>query len=228
MEPYRTISPVSDPHFQPLDEPHFDEEATQVAKRVVPLSGGSIPAVQVRRPSRAPVLTLAVVLIAAIAGLICGMVIAGRKSGNQPRANQQQPQTITPDTSVVISKAEEPAASASETRNVPPKTEQALVVTKNAGRVQPEASPEPAGRSKPAVETSNPSPRPPVVHEKNAGERDASESRDYNPDWITRREERRARRTQQRAEDNNEDFPGTVRRQKRQIDRIKDIFLGEP
>jgi hypothetical protein len=156
------------------------------------------------------------------------MVIAGRKSGSQPRANQQQPQSSTPDTSAVISKAEEPAASASDTRNVPPKTEQALVVTKNAARVQPEASPEPAGRSAPAVETTNPSPRPPVVHEKNAGEKDASETQEIDQDRMARREERRARRTQQRADDSDNDFPGAVRRQRRQIDRIKDIFLGEP
>jgi hypothetical protein len=222
-----------------VQEPHFDEEATLTAKRVVPLSAA--PSVELRgaRSGRWPVLTLlAVVITAGAVGLIGGMSIAGYRFIKQSSPGATQPEQVNGNGQDVAtqSETEVPAPSPqAEVRNVPPKATQAVVVTREAERAEPapksEVSPTPPQIERPKQNESQ-SRRtitPPATHESDEVKKDRSDgtqgAADQSLEWT---QMRRERRRHARETGNPENDPRAAQRGERRIDRIRDIFMGPP
>jgi hypothetical protein len=221
-----------------VQEPHFDEEATLTAKRVVPLSAA--PSVELRgaRSGRWPVLTLvAIVITAGTVGLIGGMSIAGYRfiKQNSPEANRPEQVNGNGQDVAAQSETEVPAPSPqAEVRNVPPKATQAVVVTREAERAEPapksETSPTPPQIETPKQNESQsrrsiPSPathKRDEVKDRSDGTQGAA---DQSSEWT---QMRRERRRHAREASNPESDPRAAQRGERRIDRIRDIFMGPP
>jgi hypothetical protein len=221
----------------PVEEAHFDEEATLLARRVVPISGahspsiGLSPARRTRRLGIPLLLAIAIIVGATVIGLVGGLMIAGRRHPNEnatPVAAAEPASAEAPDT--LAAKDQSPAVNvqrkedvtnlpANTDRVVPTKEQKPLVVTTMPARTEP------------AGETANRQADRPAMHRKvktrtedrQVEDRRDDSSGDVDERKATRREERRQRRVKDGDLGNRE-----IRHAGREIDRIRDIFLGTP
>jgi cytoskeletal protein RodZ len=228
----------SDGSAIPVEEPHFDEEATLLARRVVPISGANSPSIGLSPTRRnrpfgiSPLFAVTVIVGALVVGLIGGLMITrNRKPANENTApiataepvsadatNTDAPNTLaTKDQSpaVNVQRKEDVASStANPDRVVPVKEQKPLVVTKAPVRPEPASEPVAQQVERPAMH-----PRVKVKTE----DRRVDENGDVDERNATRREERRQRRVR-----DGELGDRQIRRTGREIDRIRDIFLGTP
>jgi hypothetical protein len=227
-----------------LVTPRFDEVESQVARPVVPLAGR--PAAPVARARRRQ-WPIALVLISALAGGAVSLLAfrlyqqRQQQQGSQAVASQVDGQTPATDAGQSSAVAPEGVAATSEQAQSPvvfeefdPAKEGGMVVS-DAAPSRPQATVEAAAAAsdarpkdeardepKPAPRAAEPKPRlvETVAAPRQAEARQEQVLRDDrradDDDFIDRRRERRRQRREER------------RGQRRNIDRIKDIFEGAP
>jgi hypothetical protein len=222
----------SDGSAFPVEEPHFDEEATLLARRVVPISGAQSPSIGLSPTRRShpfgisPLIVVAVIVGAAVIGLVGGLMIAGRRHPNEnatPVATTEPAPAEAPGTlaakdqspAVNVQRKEDDTTSpANPDRVVPTKEQKPLVVTTVPARTEPAGETAIRQAERPAMH--------PKVKTRTEDRRDDG-SRDVDERKATPREERRQRRVKDGYQGDRE-----IRRAGREIDRIRDIFLGTP
>ncbi|MDQ1612201.1 MAG: hypothetical protein QOG00_2132 [Pyrinomonadaceae bacterium] len=229
-----------------LVTPRFDEVEAQVARPVVPLAGR--PAARSGRRRQWPI---ALVLISALAGGVVSLfafrlyqqrqqqgsqVVASEDNGRTPASADaaqsseaapegvaetgEQAQSQSPVVFEEFDPAKEGGAISDAAPSRPKATVEAAANTTSAARPKDEAKEEP----RPAPRAAEPKPRlvetisPPRQVEARQVEVQRNDRRadDDDEDFIDRRRERRRQRREER------------RGQRRNIDRIKDIFEGAP
>lgn len=221
----------SDGSASPVEEPHFDEEATLLARRVVPISATQSPSIGLSTSRRnypfgiSPLIAVAVIVGAAVIGLAGGLMIAGRRHPNEnasPVATAEPASAESPATlaakdqspAVNVQRKEDITNSSTNPDGVVPTKEQKPLVTTVSSRTEHSA------------ETANRQAERPAVHPKvktRTEDRRDDGSRDVDERMATPREERRQRRVKDGYQGDRE-----IRRAGREIDRIRDIFLGTP
>jgi hypothetical protein len=231
MESDRKFKNGSNESAFPVEEPHFDEEATLLARRVVPISAAPSPSIGLS-PSRrnypfgiSPLIAVAVIVGAAVIGLVGGLTIAGRRHTNEnatPVTTAEPASVQAPDT--LAAKDQSPAVNvqrkedvtnspASTDRVVPTKEQKPLVVTTLPARTERADDTAHRQAERPAMNRK--------VKTRTEDRRDGSG--DVDEPKAAPREERRQRRVRDGDLGDRE-----IRRAGREIDRIRDIFLGTP
>jgi hypothetical protein len=221
----------------PVEEPHFDEEATLLARRVVPISGAQSPSIGLsptrrNRPLGIPLLlAIAIIVGASVIGLVGGLMIAGRRHPNEnatPVAITEPASAKAPGT--LAAKDQSPAINVQRKEDVTnlPESPDRLIPSKEQKPLEVTTVPV---RTERADETANRQAEQPAMHRKvktrtedrRVEDRGDDGSTDADERKVTRREERRPRRVKDGDLGNRE-----IRRAGREIDRIRDIFLGTP
>ena len=231
MERRRIIIPTGAQPDEPLPTPHFDAEATQTARRVVPLSEqdaarmqyGNYQARFAKPFWKRPAGIALIVLVAVGVGVAAGFAIVKYRN----RQTTQTPVTSAPPTTVENAKASpqtvEPPQPTPETRVAVPEKPAETPAEPN--------EPETARPARNNQKDDDQEATPPVVRDNKRDKKNENDDDQVTDEGQAererRREERRDARRRQREEERT-DIPRQIDRAGRQINnRIREIFEGK-
>ncbi|MDT5123104.1 MAG: hypothetical protein QOC96_2586, partial [Acidobacteriota bacterium] len=228
MERRRIIIPTGAQPDEPLPTPHFDAEATQTARRVVPLSAqdaaqmqyGNYQARFAKPFWKRPAGIALIVLVAVGLGVAAGFAIVKYRN----RQAAQTPVTSPPPTTVENAKA------SPQTVEPPQPTPETRVAVPEKPAETP-AEPKEPETARPARKDGDEEATPPVVRDNKRDKKNENDDDQVTDEGQAererRREERKDARRRQREEE-RADIPSQIDRAGRQINnRIREIFEGK-